>query len=93
MLRLADKIVNEELSVRSAEAAAALLKGAPGARTKKPKAGSRKAHLDDLATRIGDRLDTRVRISLGASKGQIVIDFATVGDLNRIADELGVDRG
>jgi ParB family chromosome partitioning protein len=28
-------------------------------------------------------------VSLGAHKGQIVIDFATVGDLNRILGELG----
>jgi len=93
MLRLADKIVNEELSVRGAEAAAALATGGrPAAKPKRPKAGSRQAHLDELARRIGDRLDTRVRISLGAAKGTIVVDFATVADLNRIVDELGVDR-
>lgn len=78
--------------MRAAEAAAALVKGAPASRSKKPKAGSKKAHLDDLAARLGDRLDTHVRIALGASKGQIIIDFATVADLNRIADELGVER-
>jgi len=93
MLRLADKIVNEELSVRAAEAAASLANGSrPAGGASGPKPGGRKAHLDDLAARIGDRLDTRVRIALGKSKGQIVIDFATVADLNRIADELGVDR-
>ncbi len=92
MLRLADKIVNEELSVRAAEAAARVASGKAGTSSKKPKAGSRQAHLADLAERLGDRLDTRVRISLGASKGQIIIDFATVADLNRIVDELGVDR-
>lgn len=91
MLRLADKIVNEELSVRAAEAAASTVKGAPV--SKKPRAGRRQAVLDDLASRIGDRLDTRVSIALGSSKGRIVIEFATVADLNRIADELGVDRG
>jgi len=93
MLRLADKIVNEELSVRAAEAAAALATGKPKAGRNKPRAGGRQAHLDDLAARIGDRLDTRVSIDLGTSKGRIVIDFATVADLNRIVDELGVDRG
>ena len=93
MLRLADKIVNEELSVRAAEAAAALAAGKGPAKPKRPKAGSRQAHLDDLAARIGDRLDTRVKIDLGTSRGRIVIDFATVADLNRIVDELGVERG
>ena len=31
-----------------------------------------------LAERLGDALNTRVRVTLGASKGQIIIDFATV---------------
>ena len=48
-------------------------------------------HLAEIAERLGDRLDTRVTISLGASKGTIVIDFATVADLNRILAELGQD--
>jgi len=91
MLRLADKIVNEDLSVRSAEAAAGLVSTKPRSAKPKAKAG-RQGELDELAERLGDRLDTRVRITLGASKGQIVIDFATVADLRRIAEELGVER-
>jgi len=90
MERLADKIVNEDLSVRAAEAAAGLAAGKP-AKAPKPAPGKRQGHLDEVAERLGDRLDTRVKISLGASKGTIVIDFATVGDLNRILTELGQD--
>ncbi|MBN9224895.1 MAG: chromosome partitioning protein ParB [Microbacterium sp. SCN 70-27] len=88
MQRLADKIVNEDLSVRAAEAAA---KGAPAGRVKTPapKAGARRAHLDDVAEKLGDRLNTKVKIALTARKGQIIIDFATVQDLNRILGELG----
>ena len=88
MQRLADKIVNEDLSVRAAEAAAK----APDAgrqRPSRPQAGARRAHLDELAERLGDRLNTRVKISLGARKGQISIDFASIQDLNRILGELG----
>lgn len=87
MQRLADKIVNEDLSVRAAEAAAK----APdaGARRTPPKAGARRAHLDDVAERLGDRLNTKVKITLNAKKGQINIDFATIQDLNRILGELG----
>lgn len=93
MLKLSDKIVNEELSVRQAEAAAALLSGAtPGAKTaKKPAAGSKQGQLNEIAERLGDRLNTRVSISLGQKKGSLVIDFATVADLNRILSELGDD--
>ncbi|MBA8817060.1 ParB family chromosome partitioning protein [Microbacterium halimionae] len=88
MQHLADKIVNEDLSVRAAEAAA---KQSSDPRRSTPKAGSRRGHLDDVAARIGDHLNTRVRISLAAKKGQITIDFATIQDLNRIVGELGVD--
>lgn len=89
--RLADKIINEDLSVRAAEAAAGLGGGTRGAAkaTAKPKSGGRQGQLNEIAERLGDRLDTRVRIQLGASKGQLVIEFATVGDLNRILGELG----
>ncbi len=88
MERLADKIVNEDLSVRAAEAAAGRL-SARRPRVAKPTAGKRQGQLDEIAERLGDRLDTRVKVTLGANKGQIVIDFATVEDLNRILAELG----
>lgn len=87
MHRLADKIVNEDLSVRAAEAAAS---SASISRAKaKPSPGRRQGQLDEIAQRLGDRLDTRVTVSLGARKGQVVIDFASVTDLNRILGELG----
>ncbi len=91
--KLADKIVNEELSVRATEDAARRINGEAPATTKKvkPKAGGRRAFLDEAAEKLGDQLDTRVRISLGAKKGQINIEFATIADLNRILGELGVE--
>jgi ParB family chromosome partitioning protein len=86
MLRLADKIVNEDLSVRAAEAAAA---AGPKRVVTKPAPGQRQGHLNEIAEHLGDRLDTRVKINLGARKGQITVDFATIGDLNRILGVLG----
>ncbi|BDI24202.1 ParB/RepB/Spo0J family partition protein [Herbiconiux sp. L3-i23] len=88
MTELADKIVNEDLSVRATEATAS--------REAKPKkattaAGKRHAQLDEIGERLGDRLDTRVKVTLGANRGRVVIDFATVADLNRILRELGDD--
>ena len=90
MRKLADKIINEDLSVRAAEAAAGLLAPAK-AKSAKPAAGKRQDHLGELAERLGDKLDTRVKIALGAAKGTITIDFASVADLRRIFDALGVD--
>ncbi|TFD70776.1 ParB/RepB/Spo0J family partition protein [Cryobacterium gelidum] len=86
MLRLAEKIVEEDLSVRAAEAAAT---AGPKKSIMKPLPGRRQGHLDEIAEHFGDRLDTRVKIHLGARKGQITVDFATIGDLNRILTVLG----
>ena len=87
MQKLADKIVNEDLSVRAAEAAAKMPGVAPV--RQKPKAGSQRLGLDAIADRLGDRFDTKVRVSLNARKGQISIDFASIQDLNRILATLG----
>lgn len=86
MVRLADKVVNEDLSVRATEA---ISRRAAVQRKPRPLAGKNHSRLDEIAERLGDRLDTRVRVTLGASKGQVVIDFATIADLNRILAELG----
>jgi ParB family chromosome partitioning protein len=86
MLKLADKIVNEDLSVRAAEAVAT---STPRTQGSKPAAGKHRGHLDEVAGRLGDRLNTTVKIKLTSRKGQISIDFATIGDLNRILGEIG----
>jgi len=87
---LAEKIVNEDLSVRAAETIAQQL--AAKTPTTKPKAepSKRQAHFNDLAERLGDRLNTRVKIAVGARKSSVTIDFANGDDLNRILGELGV---
>ena len=83
---LAQRIVSEGLSVRAVEEIVALgdtpAAGAPA--KKKPRAGAHRSELDDLASRLGDALDTRVAIALGQRKGRLSIDFASVDDLNRI---------
>ena len=86
MQRLSDRIVNEELSVRAAEAIA---QQAPKKAKASVTAGGRMGQLNDIAEHLGDRLDTRVKVSLGAKKGLISIEFATIADLNRILTELG----
>lgn len=90
MQRLADKVVNEDLSVRATEEAAKTI-AASGAVAKsvRPQAGARRAYLDDVAGKLGDRLNTRVQIALGARKGQVKIEFASIQDLNRILAEIG----
>ena len=46
----------------------------------------------DLAERLSDRLETRVRVQLGKRKGKVLIEFATLDDLQRICDAIGLDH-
>ncbi|MCC3300918.1 ParB/RepB/Spo0J family partition protein [Arthrobacter sp. zg-Y895] len=85
MEKLAQKIVAEGLSVRATEEIVSLADGLrKPAKTSKPKIGARHERLDYLATSLADRLDTNVKITLGARKGKVSIEFASVDDLNRI---------
>ena len=80
--RLAARVVAEGISVRGLEEIVAV--GATGtqARTRAPRPSAPGA--EDLAERLSDRLDTRVKVTLGRSKGKVTIEFATLGDLERI---------
>ncbi|WP_442884891.1 ParB/RepB/Spo0J family partition protein [Arthrobacter sp. Soc17.1.1.1] len=85
MEKLAQRIVAEGLSVRSTEEIVALSGGLRRATKQSvPNAGARHERLDYLATSLSDRLDTNVKITLGAKKGRVSIEFASVDDLNRI---------
>ncbi len=95
MERLAQRIVAEGLSVRATEEAVQLA----GTGERKPQrtpapAGRHKERLDYIADAFSDRLDTSVRIALGARKGKMTIEFASVEDLNRIIEVLdpGIER-
>lgn len=88
---LAEKIVNEDLSVRAAEAIAQQLSAKTPPVKPKTEPTKRQAHFNDLAERLGDRLNTRVKIAVGARKSSVTIDFANGDDLNRILGELGVE--
>jgi ParB family chromosome partitioning protein len=90
---LAHRIVAEGLSVRATEELVALTGSRPT--TASPARRRVKAHapaLSDLADRLSDRFDTRVKVDIGRSKGKIVIEFASVDDLERIVGIFGVDE-
>ncbi|WP_026532042.1 ParB/RepB/Spo0J family partition protein, partial [Arthrobacter sp. H41] len=85
MEKLAQRIVAEGLSVRSTEEIVAMSGGMRSpAKTSGPRTGARHERLDYLASSLSDRLDTSVKITLGARKGKVSIEFASVDDLNRI---------
>jgi ParB family chromosome partitioning protein len=91
---LATRIVAEGLSVRATEEAVAiaLAEGAPAkkASSKRPKPHA--PGLNELAERLSDHFDTRVRVDIGRRKGRILIEFATVDDLERIVGIIGVEK-
>lgn len=84
--QLAQRIINEGLSVRATEEAVALSDDKPKPKSKKPRETQRNERLDFLATTLSDRLDTNVKIQLGSRKGKVSIEFASVEDLNRIME-------
>ena len=92
-LRFAHEAVSNELTVRELEA---LISGQSSQQAVTPPAQSgdgaglvegtrlREAGVIEVEEALARWLDTRVRVSLGASKGRIAIDFADLDDLRRI---------
>jgi ParB family chromosome partitioning protein len=83
--RLAQRVVAEGLSVRATEELVTLGEREQPAATSRrgPREPSERARV--LAENLTDRLDTRVRVDAGRSRGRIVIEFASEEDLTRIA--------
>jgi ParB family chromosome partitioning protein len=83
--RLAQRVVAEGISVRGLEEIVAVgeHKGSGQRVTRrKPTAPG----LADLAERLSERLETRVKVDLGQRKGKITVEFASLDDLRRIID-------
>jgi ParB family chromosome partitioning protein len=81
--RLAGRIVAEGLSVRAVEEIVAVGEAA----RKKPRNRTPRAvapGLEDLGGRLSEHFETRVRVDLGRAKGKIVVEFASLDDLERI---------
>ncbi|MFF2512284.1 ParB/RepB/Spo0J family partition protein [Streptomyces sp. NPDC058086] len=94
--RLAHRIVAEGLSVRAVEEIVTLMGSRPqtAQRSKGPRAGARLSPaLSDLATRLSDRFETRVKVDLGQKKGKITVEFASMDDLERILSSLAPGEG
>ncbi len=86
---LAVRVVAEGLSVRATEELVATQETAavPTAATRAPR--GQRIHapgLAELSDRLGERFDTHVKVELGRRKGKIVVEFATLDDLERIVE-------
>ncbi|MGW6917442.1 ParB/RepB/Spo0J family partition protein [Kitasatospora sp. NPDC054939] len=92
---LAARIVAEGLSVRTTEEIVKLMESEkPQRAAGGPKAGKLMSPaFNDLASRLSDRFDTRVKVEVSQrggklGKGKVVLEFGSVEDLNRILDSL-----
>ena len=91
--RLADRIVAEGLSVRTVEEIVTLGDDGPRAAaarkqvTAKPVAPA----LRHLSDRLSDLFETKVKVEMGQKKGKIVVEFATIDDLERIVKAMSPD--
>ena len=82
---LAQRVVAEGLSVRALEELVAVGDSAASDTTVRPRRRPAAApELAELADRLAERYETRVRIDKGKHKGRIVIEFASAEDLARV---------
>jgi ParB family chromosome partitioning protein len=90
--QLAKRIVADDLSVRATEDAVREHQGggngsagATGSEVATPAGRKlRPPGLVELEELLGDHLETRVKISMGAARGKVVVEFSTLEDLERI---------
>jgi ParB family chromosome partitioning protein len=89
--RLAHRIVAEGLSVRAVEEIIAV--GAEQEPKQRRSAARQPVSpaLSRLADRLSDAFDTRVKVELGQRKGKIVVEFASIEDLERIIATMSPD--
>lgn len=84
--RIAQRIINEGLSVRAVEEIISLTPRASGKKSTSRKGAS--PEIQELGDRIGDALDTRVKIEMTKKSGRILIDFGSIEDLHRIIKKI-----
>jgi ParB family chromosome partitioning protein len=90
---LAHRIVAEGLSVRAVEEIVALGGTRPVNARRAPVKQSLTPALSDLADRLSDAFDTRVKVELGRRKGKIVVEFGSIEDLERIVATMSPEWG
>jgi ParB family chromosome partitioning protein len=87
--RLGKRVAAEELSVRKTEDVVRTYQGMAGGgdRTSpRLKGAERSPMVAEAQRKLGERLQTRVRVEMGQRKGKIVVDFVSLEELERLLD-------
>ena len=86
--RLAKRVASEELSVRKTEDVVRTYQGMTGGKgTSSRLQGTERAPMVvEAQRRLGEMLQTRVRVEMGKRKGKIVVDFVSLEELERLLD-------
>lgn len=87
---LATRIVAEGMSVRATEEAVAMAVAAAPETTRKRRSITAPG-VEELAGRLSDVFETKVKIQIGRSKGRVVVEFGSVDDLQRIIGMMAPD--
>lgn len=82
--RLATRVVAEGLSVRALEEIVTVGPEKNPGTARRTSQSMSAPRLADLAARLSERFETRVKVDLGRSKGKVTVEFATLEDLERI---------
>jgi ParB family transcriptional regulator, chromosome partitioning protein len=90
---LAKRIVEEGLSVRAVEELIALGEGGETKKAARRSAPNRPENprIKELASELSELYETKVSVDLGRRKGKIVVEFATLEDLERIVNAMTPD--
>jgi ParB family chromosome partitioning protein len=87
--RLADRVVAEGLSVRAVEEIVAV--GLPDEhRRRRSRRPAPTSELPAVGQLLADHFETKVSVHLGRRKGRLVLEFANLDDLSRIAATMSV---
>jgi len=84
--RLATRVVAEGLSVRALEEIVTVGPDRTSSTARRTAPAMSAPRLADLAARLSERFETRVKVDLGRAKGKITVEFATLEDLERIVE-------
>ncbi|MGY1843378.1 ParB/RepB/Spo0J family partition protein [Modestobacter sp. SYSU DS0875] len=88
---LATRIVAEGMSVRATEEAVALAVAESPTTARRSQRKISAPGVEDLAGRLSDVFETKVKVQIGRAKGRIVVEFGSVDDLQRIVGMMAPD--